>query len=40
MSLVNTGEISMGFYIGIGVALALLVVGMLQVYVAKATHRG
>ena len=32
-------EIKMGFYVGIGVALALLVVGILQVATLKAVHR-
>lgn len=32
-------EVKMGFYVGIGVALALFVVGMLQVLTLRAVHR-
>jgi len=32
-------EVKMGFYVGIGVALALLVLGILQVLILRAVHR-
>lgn len=32
-------EVKTGFYVGIGVALALIVVGLLQVLTLRAVHR-
>ena len=32
-------EIKLGFYVGIGVALALLVIGMLQALTLRAVHK-
>jgi hypothetical protein len=33
-------EVKMGFYLGVGVALALIVVAFLQALTLRAVHRG
>lgn len=35
----GSSEIKMGFYLGVGVFGALLILGMLQAFTLKAVHR-